>query len=335
MSCPTIVHLVDDTTPGGVMRVIEHICSHPDMTHAARHEILPVSRGRLTPPSLDASMIISHLALSWRALPMLMQLRAMHAQVPLVHVEHSYTAAFVAHRVARPKRFFSLLRTAYALFDRVAAVSTGQRDWLTTRALVDPDRLVLLRSVVDLRPFLGLAPVRHDPKVIGAIGRLDAQKGFDILIQAFHACDRPDLRLEIFGEGAERRSLETLAGADPRICFHGHCADPVTAMETVDIVAMPSRWEAYGLVGLEARASGRGLWVSGVDGLADQVKSGAAPVGVGVAAWRDALAALGPDSLRTVPEVRLRAMRLPAESIGAWRALVADLCDPTASRRAA
>lgn len=332
---PTIVHLVDDTTPGGVMRVIDHLVTHPDMTRAADHEILPVRRGRLSPPRIRAALIVSHLSISWRALPMLMQMRAAQSHVPILHVEHSYTAGFVAHRVDRPQRFLTLLRTAYALFDRVAAVSAAQRQWLAMRDLVDPARLDLLRSAVDVRPFLKLSPVRHAPLVIGAMGRLEAQKGFDILIRAFRACDRPDLRLEVYGDGADRDALETLASGDTRIGFHGHCNDPVQAMKAVDIVAMPSRWEAYGLVGLEARAAGRGLWVSGVDGLADQMRGGAVRIGQGADAWRDALTALGPDSLQDIAENRLRAMCLPDDSIRDWTQLLARMCDRTSPGLAA
>lgn len=322
MSRPTVVHLVDDTTPGGVMRVIDHIVTHPAMMRAADHQVLPVRRGRLTPPRISAAMIVSHLAISWRALPMLMQLRAMQAHVPVLHVEHSYTAGFVAQNVDKPQRFFTLLRTAYALFDHVAAVSAAQWHWLAMRGLVEPGRLSLLRSAVDVTPFLKLPPVRHAPAVVGAMGRLDGQKGFDILIRAFRACDRPDLRLEVFGDGPERAALAALARGDARITFHGRYHDPVAAMAAVDVVAMPSRWEAYGLVGLEARAAGRGLWVSGADGLADHARGGATRVGQGVEAWRSALAGLGPASLSGVAESRLRAMHLPDDSTAAWQALL-------------
>ena len=331
----TIIHLIDDTTPGGVMRVLDYISTHPDLTGTMHHEFRQIKRGSLSAPRLEADLIVSHLAISWRGLPFLMQLRALNAQTPMLHVEHSYTAGFVAHNVPSKLRLHTLLRTAFALFDKVATVSAAQRDWLAVRELVDPARLELLRSAVDVMPLLRLPLVNHSPKVIGAIGRLDTQKGFDMLIRAFKACERADLRLEVFGDGAERAALEKLAGNDPRITFHGHCTDQVAIMASVDLVAMPSRWEAYGLVGLEARAAGRGLLVSGVDGLADHLRDGAQQVDSTISGWRAALDALDAGAVQQAPRARLRAMRTPEASIQAWGALIASMTAPQQTQKAA
>lgn len=331
----TIIHLIDDATPGGVMRVLDHIRTHPALNRGMRHEIRPVRRGSLSAPRLEADLIVSHLAINWRGLPFLMQLRALNAQTPLLHVEHSYTAGFVAHRVPSKLRFFTLLRTAYALFDKVAAVSAAQRDWLAERGLIDTERLDLLRSSVDLMPFLRLPGVRDVPKVIGAIGRLDPQKGFDLLILAFRACTRPDLKLRIHGTGSEEAALRALAGNDSRITFHGHADDPVTAMAAVDVVAMPSRWEAYGLVALEARAAGRGLLVSGVDGLADHVRDGARRVDSSLDAWVAALDRQDHEILSGTARARLRAMQTPDAAIEAWARVIADMTAPRITQEAA
>ena len=334
MTEQTIVHLIDDMTPGGVMRVLDHVSTHHELTDTMRHEFHKIKRGSLSAARLEADLVVSHLTISWRGLPFLIQLRALNAQTPMLHVEHSYTAGFVAHKVPSKLRFHTLLRTAFALFDKVAAVSVAQRDWLVARELVDPAKVALLRSAVDVMPFLRLPLVNHPPKVIGAIGRLDTQKGFDVLMHAFRVCERADLKLEIFGDGAERAALEKLACNDPRITFHGHVKDQVAIMRSVDLVAMPSRWEAYGLVGLEARAAGRGLLVSGVDGLADHLRDGANHVDSSVSSWLAALEALDESVLMHTRRARLRAMRTSDASIQAWSALIASLTAPQQSRHA-
>lgn len=331
----TIIHMIDDATPGGIMRVLDHIRTHPNLSGHLNHEIRQIKRGSLSAPRLQGDLIVSHLAISWRALPFLMQLRALNAHIPILHVEHSYTAGYVAHNVPSPLRFYTLLRTAYALFDKVAAVSDAQRDWLAARELVDAAGLELLRSTVDVMPFVRLSPVKHAPKAVGAIGRLERQKGFDLLIRAFRVCNQADLRLEIFGDGAERVALEKLAGGDSRITFHGHYADQVAIMAAVDVVAMPSRWEACGLVALEARAAGRGVLVSGVDGLADHLHDGAKRVEPTISGWVSALEALDAHPLAQASHARLRAMRTPDASIEAWLALIAGMTAPQQSQRAA
>lgn len=290
MSPKTIVHLVDDTTAGGVMRMLDFIETNPAMARLGRHRVQVVARGRLAAPQLDAEIIVSHLSVSWRNLPMLVGLRARHADRTLIHVEHSYTAAFTGLKVRHKTRFFALLRTAYSLFDRVVAVSEAQGRWLVGRGLVRRETLAVIPSCVDLAPFLAL-PARYGaPRVIGAIGRFDEQKGFDTLIRAFRQTDNPDLRLRLIGDGADRALLEELATGDHRISFHGHSNDPAAVMEALDIVAMPSRWEAYGLVALEARAAGRTLLASPVDGLKDHIAAGAREVPGGtVEGWRQAI----------------------------------------------
>jgi glycosyltransferase involved in cell wall biosynthesis len=289
MTRPRITHLVDDTTAGGIMRVLDHLQTDPRLAALGQHCLRPIPRSGAIPACRDADVIVSHLSINWRRLPAFVHLRATHAHLPLVHVEHSYTEAFVARTVPNRGRFRTLLATAYSLFDRVVAVSEAQGAWLTERGLIPPEALSVIPSCVDLGPFLHLTPALNAPRIIGAIGRLDPQKGFDTLITAMRATCTPGLRLEVFGDGPERARLEALAAGDPRIRFRGW-VDPVVALSQVDAVAMPSRWEAYGLVGLEARAAGRPLLAARTDGLRDQIAEGAIPVdGTGTAAWTRAL----------------------------------------------
>lgn len=112
-SLPKIVHLVDDTTPGGVMRVLNHIATCPKMSAHAQHIIRTVTR-RKALPQVEGDVVVSHLSLSWRALPKLISFRARHATTPLVHVEHSYTQAFTALNVPRENTF--LCHAAHGLF---------------------------------------------------------------------------------------------------------------------------------------------------------------------------------------------------------------------------
>ncbi|MDB2407387.1 glycosyltransferase [Jannaschia sp.] len=309
----TVTHLVDDTGMGGVTRLLNHLADGSDAE--VIHVLRPVPRGRL-PLRIKGDVIVSHLSISWRTLPALVALRATIRR-PLIHVEHSYTEAFAALHVAAPRRFRALLATGFALFDRVLCVSPAQRDWLAR--LAPSARLGLLRPSVDVTPFLAL-PAPTDTRVIGAIGRLHTQKGLEVLIDAIRGCTL-DLRLEIIGDGPDRAALIARAASDPRIVFPG-AMDPVAAMARLDVVAMPSRWEAYGLVGLEARAAGRPLLVAPIDGLADQVTRGAVAVpGATTADWRAAMATVQPSD----PTIRAQARSEAAAFHPAWAALVKSL----------
>lgn len=292
MTKPIVLHLLDDVTPGGVTRVVDHLMASPVLNAQAVHHRRVLNGNKLSAPTMQADIIVSHLTMSWRNLPMLISLRAKHPNAVLIHVEHSYTKSFTALNVTNRERFFTLLRTGIALFDQVVAVSRAQGSWLVTRGLVAQDRLQVIRSAVDLMGFAALPAPSGVPKVFGAIGRLHEQKGFDGLIAAFAKVDAPDIRLKVFGEGPMQATLEGLAAADPRVTLEGFRPDPVQAIAEIDALLVPSRWEAFGLVAQEALAAGRMTLVAPIDGLLDQETDGARVVsGLGNSVWTQAITA--------------------------------------------
>jgi glycosyltransferase involved in cell wall biosynthesis len=302
MTKPTFVHLIDDTTPGGVMRLLDHIQTSPDMARNGHHSLRVVKRGTLSMRRIKADIIVSHLVVSWRSLPALLSLRALNAGTPMIHVEHSYTQGFSAHNVPHRKRFLNLLRIGYSGFDHLVAGSHAQARWMFRHRLADLGALSVIPPVVGLGAFAQLTAAPPQARIFGVIGRLHQQKGFDLAIQAFRSLQDPELRLHLYGEGPEEQALRALAQGDTRIRFMGHAPDPVQAMQAVDAVLMPSRWEAYGLVAIEARMAGRPVLVSGVDGLGDQAQEGAIRVHVQNAeAWANAISALARDGAPALP----------------------------------
>lgn len=321
-----VVHLVDDTTAGGVMRVLDHILTAPKLSKQAAHHLQSVDRKSLSLGHIKADVIVSHLAISWRSLPMLMSLRLRHPKTALVHIEHSYTENFVLENVTKTGRFAALLRISYRLFNRVVAVSDAQGAWLRDSGAVKENALAVIRSCVDLSEFRAIPAHSGPVRIIGAIGRLDPQKGFDTLIKAFRLTDTKDIALYIFGEGSEEQTLRALAGDDPRIEFKGFAPNPIAAMAAVDAVAMPSRWEAYGLVAIEALSAGRQLMVNKIDGLQDHIPYGAtAAQGPSVTDWIQAIETMtGRDARLEASPLATDAI-LEAEFAENWQALLKDV----------
>lgn len=324
-----IVHLIDDASAGGVNRMIEHLTCNARLSLDVSHHVVELKRGRWSTPRFSADLIVSHMSVSWRNMPMLTALRAIHPGTPLLHVEHSYCEGFVVWNDVPRRRFSALLRATYALFDKVIAVSKEQADWMLRNDFLSARKLQVIRPVVDLDPFLEIAtPVSTPVRRAGMIGRLHRQKGFDIALRAFVENTTQDIELHIYGDGPERGQLEAIAQGDSRVLFHGFANDPVAAIAACDIVVMPSRWEPFGLVALEAMAAGRPVLCASVDGLRDQIEMGALPVeGSSVRAWASVFAQLETESLA------LRAMRSRHSAQHArdrfaeqWSEEIADLC---------
>lgn len=275
----TVCHLIDDAGFGGINRMLDHMVQDPVLAELAQHRIVRVKRGQLTPPALNADVIVSHLSICWKNMPFLTALRALNPRTPLLHVEHSYSERFVAANVVNRDRFDTLMKVAYAMFDEIIAVSEAQGRWLRRR-FVGAGRLAVIPSCVSLERFFKVEPASpRSTRTIGAIGRFDVQKGFDILIEGFKASGREDLELHLYGDGPQRRQLEAMAEGRPEIVICSYVQYPSIAMAGCDVIAMPSRWEPYGLVALEAMAASRPVVCSDADGLSDHIHAGAVCVG--------------------------------------------------------
>jgi glycosyltransferase involved in cell wall biosynthesis len=111
--------------------------------------------------------------------------------------------------------------------------------------------------------------------VIGAVGRLEHQKGFDVLLRAL--ADVPEASLSIAGDGSERATLERLANelrvAD-RVQWHGWSDDPRGLLGAFDVFAVPSRFEGFPLVILEALLARTFVVAADVGSVAESVVDG-------------------------------------------------------------
>ncbi len=117
--------------------------------------------------------------------------------------------------------------------------------------------------------------LKQEPILVGAVGRLTKQKGFDLLIAAWQKLNPAKAKLIIVGEGLERKSLEAQikqAGLENKIELAGDIPLMPDFYKRLNLLVMPSRWEGLGIAALEAGASGVPIIASNIDGLKDIIK---------------------------------------------------------------
>jgi glycosyltransferase involved in cell wall biosynthesis len=98
-------------------------------------------------------------------------------------------------------------------------------------------------------------------KVITFVGRLDEQKGVDILFDALGTLksSESDFKIWIIGDGVLRRELDEQTrqlGLGERIKFWGHQEDVTLFLKAGDIFVLPSRYEGMSIALLNALAAG-------------------------------------------------------------------------------
>lgn len=153
-------------------------------------------------------------------------------------------------------------------------------------------------------PASAASDARRSPTIVGSVGRLTEQKGYDLLLRVLPSI--PDAAVMLVGDGPQRATLEAQAsrlGVAERLEITGWVEDARDRLASFDIFALPSRWEGMPLAILEAMHAALPVVVSGVGSIREAVIDG--DTGYVVAA--DDVAALTERLERLVADGELRA----------------------------
>jgi glycosyltransferase involved in cell wall biosynthesis len=204
--------------------------------------------------------------------------------VPALSISHGWTGAN-----ARAKLYEAADRRVIRRMERVVAVSEGQAVKVR-RAGVRPDRVAVIRNAVHAERFDAVDPAgrralldlfpRAPGLVVGAIGRLSPEKGFDLLVVAAGAvaAERPEAGFVLFGDGPLRGALEeqvARAGLGGRFVLAGHRTDIDRFLPHLDVMAMSSHTEGLPVALLEAMAAGVPVVATAVGGIPEVVEEAA------------------------------------------------------------
>jgi glycosyltransferase involved in cell wall biosynthesis len=238
----------------------------------------------------------------WRALRALVRRR----DIDIVHA-HEYKTDFLALMLSRFERasalatvhgwtghsarehwlYYPLDKRLLARFPRLIAVSSDIRRELV-RCGTQPDRVATVLNGIDHRAFrrdrareadiraqLGLG---HDALVIGAVGRLEPQKRFDLLIEAV-ARSRikwPGVKLLLVGDGSLKAALTdqiARAGLESTCLLLGQRADVLNLHHAFDVFVQSSDYEGTSNAVLEAMALETPIVATAAGGTSDIVRA--------------------------------------------------------------
>ncbi len=202
-------------------------------------------------------IVHSHLFFADLVGGLLSQLSAVPVLVTTRHIEEealrSPAAAFAARRLV-------------GVFDRVVVVSNAVARFLSKTLNLREHRMRLIpygfpprkglpeNGQNGLRAALGLPP---DSRLVTMVGSLTPRKGVDDLLRAASLIRDavPQARFLLVGRGDQRRELEETArllDLNETVRFLGFRRDVQEILAGSDLLVLPSHWEGFGLVLLEA-----------------------------------------------------------------------------------
>jgi glycosyltransferase involved in cell wall biosynthesis len=175
---------------------------------------------------------------------------------------------------ARVRRQAWLNHLTLSRLDAHIALSPSQARLIEEMARLPPGSMKIIHNgIADFRVDAEPRPV--DGPIVGSVGRLSPEKGFDLLLRALKQI--PGLTAVIAGRGAEREQLERLAdelGVANRVVMPGFVPDARTWMAMYDVFAVPSRSEGMPLALIEAMLASRPVVVTAIGGMPDVVVDG-------------------------------------------------------------
>nr|WP_271977998.1 glycosyltransferase [Rubripirellula sp.] len=157
-----------------------------------------------------------------------------------------------------PRIWENLRRLTYRKAAKVIVLSEPIAEYLATTCHA---KVVVIPSAIDTPDAMSDRALAVNNQQIIAMGRLEWEKGFDRLIDAFTevADSHPDWTLKILGEGSQRPQLEKqISKADlaNRISMPGWRQTPWKELNSATFFVLPSRYEGFPSALMETMARG-------------------------------------------------------------------------------
>lgn len=164
-----------------------------------------------------------------------------------------------------------LLKNTYT---KAVACSEIAGEWLFGK-----NNFIIINNAIDLNKFKFSKDIRYkyreklnvdeNTKIIGHVGNINMQKNHEFLIKIFklYNNENPNSLLLLIGDGPLRQKMIDLVRElelKEKVIFLGIKSDVNNWMQAMDILIFPSLWEGFGMVLIEAQATGLPILASNV-----------------------------------------------------------------------
>ncbi len=306
MARKRVLHIIDHLGIGGAQRGVLDIIQNQEEPGFHRLAVLRTDENEMSVDVPDVFQFQARSAFDQRAF--LWLLRKFREQQPSILHAHLFRAQVYSWALALVAGFRgplvfhergniyevsaaqkTLIRLMAPRVDRVICVSEATKRKLAECVPVLAAKTQVIYNGIDvdairarilnesqraqLRANLGISA---GVTVLGFFGRLEWQKGIDELISGLP--EWPDSsKLLIVGRGSEeskhKAHVQSL-GLENRVLFLGFRADAIELMSICDLIVVPSRYEPFPRVVLEAFCAGTPVLAAAVDGIPELIEDG-------------------------------------------------------------
>jgi glycosyltransferase EpsF len=192
-----------------------------------------------------------------------------------VRIAHSHSTAGRGELVRNIMKY-SLRPFSKVFATHYCACGEYAGRWMFGNRCFDMGKVFVVRNAIDVSKFKFSPEIRNEVRnelnindkfVIGHVGRFMKQKNHSFLIDIFDEVhkQKPNAVLMLVGEGElekEIRNKVNILGLNDAVLFLGVRNDVNRLLQAMDVFLLPSLYEGFPIVGLEAQAAGLKIFTS-------------------------------------------------------------------------
>lgn len=186
------------------------------------------------------------------------------------------------HQYKNPWKRILFEKFANPFIDNQVAISEGVSKYHCEKFKTKKEKFLVIRNGVPIHKFKKSFFKENVENIVSVANLFPEKKGYETAIEAIKILVKefPKIKYNIVGEGPLRSYIESFIKKNDlqeNIILHGSCNNVPEILSKMDIFLLPSHWEGFGLVNIEAMAAGLpviGTNVGGVSEILDDGKYG-------------------------------------------------------------